>query len=69
MNYAALSNTSPKIHLHVVPRYKDPRKFSGVTFSDTRWEKNYAPYDRSFVLEEGILFKIRDAMEERMRGS
>ena len=69
MNYAALSNTSPKIHLHVVPRYKDPRDFGGVRFSDTRWGKNYAPYDRSFVLDEPILFQIRDALEEKMQVS
>jgi diadenosine tetraphosphate (Ap4A) HIT family hydrolase len=69
MNYAALSNTSPKIHLHVVPRYKDSREFNGMIFSDTRWGKNYAPYDRSFALEEPTLFKIRDALKERMRGS
>jgi diadenosine tetraphosphate (Ap4A) HIT family hydrolase len=62
MNYAALSNTSPAIHVHVVPRYKEPREFAGMVFVDTRWGKNYAPYDKSFVLEELMLFKIRDAL-------
>ena len=66
MNYAALSNTSEKIHVHVVPRYKEAREFSGVIFNDLRWGKNYAPYDRSFVLEESILFKIRDALKENL---
>src|SRR5271154_2527437 len=36
MNYAALSNTSPQIHVHLVPRYKEPREFAGVIFKDTR---------------------------------
>lgn len=63
MNYAALSNTSEKIHVHFVPRYKDVRQFSGVVFNDSRWGKNYAPYDHSFVLEETVLFKIRDALK------
>ena len=58
MNYAALSNTSEKIHVHIV------REFAGIVFNDTRWGKNYAPYDRDFVLEEPILFKIRDALKE-----
>jgi len=62
MNYAALSNVSPKIHVHIVPRYKEAREFSGAIFVDTRWGKNYAPYDRSFVIEETILMKIRDAL-------
>lgn len=66
MNYAALSNTSEKIHIHVVPRYKDSRKFEGIVFNDTRWGKNYAPYDRSFVIEESLLFKIRDAIKEKL---
>lgn len=66
MNYAALSNTSPVIHVHIIPRYKEARQFEGVNFKDTRWGQNYAPYDRSFVLEESILFKIRDALKEQL---
>jgi len=66
MNYAALSNVSSKIHVHIVPRYKEPREFNGFTFNDTRWGKNYAPYDRSFVLEESMLFKIRDTLKAKL---
>lgn len=68
MNYAALSNTSPKIHVHLVPRYKEIREFDGIVFKDTRWGKNYAPYDRSFQLEEEVLLKIRDALLGQLRG-
>lgn len=64
MNYAALSNNSPVIHVHIVPRYKEARDFAGQTFIDSRWGKNYAPYDRSFTVEEAILFKIRDALKD-----
>jgi diadenosine tetraphosphate (Ap4A) HIT family hydrolase len=66
MNYAALSNVSSKIHVHFVPRYKEVREFNGVVFNDARWGKNYAPYDRSFVLEESVLFKIRDTLKARV---
>lgn len=66
MNYAALSNTSPVIHMHIIPRYKESREFGGVIFKDTRWGQNYAPYDRSFVIDEAILFKIRDALEKQL---
>jgi len=66
MNYAALSNTSPKIHVHLVPRYKEPREFDGIHFHDTRWGKNYAPYDKSFVLSEEHLFHIRDAIASEL---
>lgn len=66
MNYAALSNTSPKIHVHLVPRYKDSREFNGFTFEDARYGKNYAPYDKSFELEMDMLIKIRDAFNQKM---
>jgi diadenosine tetraphosphate (Ap4A) HIT family hydrolase len=66
MNYAALSNVSDKIHVHFVPRYKEAREFNGILFKDQRWGQNYAPYDRSFVLEESMLFKIRDALKEQL---
>lgn len=64
MNYAALSNTSPVIHVHIIPRYKEFREFAGVTFKDTRWGSNYAPYDKSYVTDESVLFQIRDAIRD-----
>ena len=66
MNYAALSNTSPVIHVHIIPRYKESREFAGVVFKDERWGKNYAPYDRSFASEEAVLFQIRDTLRENL---
>jgi diadenosine tetraphosphate (Ap4A) HIT family hydrolase len=66
MNYAALSNTSPVIHVHIIPRYKEPREFGGVTFKDTRWGSNYAPYDKSYVTDESVLFQIRDAIRDAL---
>ena len=66
MNYAALSNTWEKIHVHFVPRYKSSREFNGMVFHDLRWGKNYAPYDKSFLLEETMLFKIRDSLKEQL---
>lgn len=66
MNYAALSNVSNKIHVHLVPRYKSERAFGDVIFYDKRWGQNYAPYDRAFILQESILFEIRDALKEHL---
>ena len=67
MNYAALSNTSPKIHVHLVPRYKESREFDGIVFKDTRWGKNYAPYDQSFKLDERTILRIRDVLREQLK--
>lgn len=69
MNYAALSNVFEKIHVHCIPRYKEPREFSGTIFKDKRFGQNYAPYDRSFVIDTTILFKIRDAVKAALKES
>ena len=66
MNYAALSNTSSVIHVHIVPRYKESREFAGLIFKDARWGQNYAPYDKSFVIDQDVLFQIRDAIKEQI---
>ena len=37
-----------------------------VVFKDTRWGSNDAPYDRSFELNNTVLFQIRDALKEQL---
>lgn len=66
MNYAALSNTSPAIHVHLVPRYQSDREFSETIFKDDRWGQNYAPYDKSFSIDENLILKIRDAIKNNL---
>src|SRR5690242_12161935 len=34
-NYSFLMNLDAHVHLHVVPRYKSPRRFAGVEFRDS----------------------------------
>jgi hypothetical protein len=55
--------------MHVIPRYKTPRSFAGVTFTDMRWGSNYAPYDRSFIVNEQVLSAIRDAILENLESN
>lgn len=66
MNYAALSNTSSVLHVHLVPRYQDERRFASIIFKDERWGQNYAPYNRLFALSESVLFQIRDALAKQL---
>ncbi len=66
MNYAALSNVSDKIHVHLIPRYKEERTFQEIIFKDLRWGQNYAPYDRSFILKEETLLQIKNALKEKL---
>lgn len=41
-NYAFLQNQDRHVHLHVVPRYAEPRVFAGVTFDDPDYPSHYA---------------------------
>ncbi len=66
MNYAILGNVTNRLHVHVIPRYKSPRIFSGIKFVDERWGKNYAPYNYDFKIPEPILLEIRDAVKEKL---
>jgi diadenosine tetraphosphate (Ap4A) HIT family hydrolase len=66
LNYATFANEVRHLHTHVIPRYKSPRKFEGVNFSDKNWGKNYAPYDRDFIISEEVLVKIKNAVKGMM---
>jgi len=65
-NYATLANVSPHLHTHVIPRYKDKRELSEITFVDGRWSKNYAPYNKDFKVPEDTLIKIRDLISKEL---
>lgn len=41
-NYAFLQNEDRHVHLHVIPRYAQPRQFEGITFSDPDYPAHYA---------------------------
>jgi diadenosine tetraphosphate (Ap4A) HIT family hydrolase len=40
-NYASLGNAWRHLHVHLVPRYREPRVFLGLTFTDDRWGRNF----------------------------
>ena len=37
INYLMLMMVDPDVHFHVIPRYKDARSHSGVSFPDAGW--------------------------------
>lgn len=49
-------------HMHVVPRYKGPREFKGVTFVDDRWGSNHSP-EMHFDLEPGIRVALIETLK------
>jgi diadenosine tetraphosphate (Ap4A) HIT family hydrolase len=40
-NYAFLMNMDAHVHMHVIPRYAQPRVFAGTTFADGRLGEHY----------------------------
>src|SRR5262245_30145129 len=40
-NYAFLMNLDAHVHLHIIPRYAQPRVFAGRTFTDGRLGEHY----------------------------
>lgn len=39
LNYLMLMMVDPHVHFHVIPRYQDPRDWSGREFVDVGWPK------------------------------
>ena len=37
INYLMLMMVDPNVHFHVIPRYSEPRRWSGVEFPDAGW--------------------------------
>ena len=70
MNYAWLGNFFHKHeghgHMHIIPRYHEPREFVGVQFVDENWGLNYTPY-KGFPLPDEKLFLICDALRDTLQ--
>jgi diadenosine tetraphosphate (Ap4A) HIT family hydrolase len=63
INYAALGNVFERLHVHFIPRYKTKRVFSGIDFIDTRWGKNYAPYEHNFEISSVSVHEIKLSLQ------
>lgn len=70
MNYAWLGNFielhNGHGHMHLIPRYKHSREFSGITFEDGRWGKNYVPYAQEKRSLQTAL-AVRDALRKEIK--
>ena len=65
-NYASLGNEFRRLHIHVIPRYKTKREFFYTNFNDNNWGHNYAPYDRSFSLNDSVVLSIKKVIQEEL---
>ena len=63
-NLAFLMNEDRQVHLHVVPRYKSERSWSGETFTDQRWGALFGGDERR--LNDADLRVLADAIRSRL---
>jgi len=61
-NYSFLGNETRHLHGHVIPRYKKPKMFTGVTFEDILYGHNYKT-DHSFNTPPEVLTAIQEAIK------
>jgi diadenosine tetraphosphate (Ap4A) HIT family hydrolase len=65
INYAWLGNAfslhNGHGHMHIIPRYKNPRKFENLVFEDGRWGENYFPYLNE-KRSPDIVLRVKDAL-------
>jgi diadenosine tetraphosphate (Ap4A) HIT family hydrolase len=61
-NYVFLMNQDAHVHLHIVPRYAQPRVFAGMTFTDGRLSEHYDLGSQIVPVE------LREAIALELRG-
>lgn len=66
-NWAAFGNETEHLHVHCIPRYREPREFRGVTFRDELYGQNPAPYPKAFTIPDDVHREIRDALQREIR--
>ena len=57
-NYANLQNKVNHLHIHIIPRYKEPREYGGYLFRDEQWGECFYPYDENLVIDNHVLLSL-----------
>lgn len=65
LNYAFLMNQDAQVHLHVVPRYREPRRWHGLVFEDPHFGKVFGTEQR--VLGEEDLHLLAGTIRSALR--
>lgn len=65
-NYCSLGNDCQHLHLHVIPRYSDPRSFEGQEFRDENWNSHYKPYPKDFEAGEDVFEALKSSLTDRL---
>jgi diadenosine tetraphosphate (Ap4A) HIT family hydrolase len=67
VNLAFLMNQAPQVHLHVVPRYRSPRTWGGLVFTDAHWGSVFGPEQRP--LPQDLLAQLAAEIRAELGGS
>lgn len=62
-NLAILGNTTPHLHVHLIPRHKESIELYGIKFEDPNPSGNYAPYPKMDLPLE-TLMRIKSDIEQ-----
>ena len=65
-NYSSLGNDSRHLHLHIIPRYKDPRFFNGRKFEDEHWNQTYSNNHETVKLSEDDRAELIETIRNKM---
>lgn len=63
-NYAFLMNQDAQVHLHVVPRYGQPRQWAGDTYDDPHFGSLFGPEQR--ILDAKRLTILADQVHQHL---
>ncbi|MDY6778659.1 MAG: HIT family protein [Candidatus Nanohaloarchaea archaeon] len=66
INYASLGNEVEHLHLHILPRYREPREVAGKRFNDENWGRHYKPYPRDFEISDHVFQTIRSRLQDAL---
>lgn len=58
-NYTSLGNDTRHLHIHVIPRYKNPVEFNKRTFTDELWDNDYKLNETQRRLNEETMMYLQ----------
>jgi diadenosine tetraphosphate (Ap4A) HIT family hydrolase len=67
VNLAFLMNQDAQVHLHVIPRYRFPRTWAGLVFTDAHWGSAFGPEQRPLPRE--LLVQLAAEIRAELGGS
>lgn len=65
-NYTSLGNDCRHLHIHIIPRYKEPKQFNDKTFVDEYWNHTYSQDYSRVKLDQDERKKLINALQDNL---